>query len=104
MTEEYPQWHKVVWTFKPKTDEFKEMFRLKRICHDAGISFDSGGGKDWYEWELDWSLSGGTVADVINILQANTLGEPLWELTQRDQCICSEPFAEDNSRCRVCFL
>lgn len=72
-------WHKVTWVLESEKDVW-EMRELLQICRDSGIYFDTGGGKDYYEWELDWSLDGGTKDDVLAIIMD---AKAKWELSER---------------------
>ena len=72
-------WHKVTWVLESEKDVW-EMRELLQICRDSGIYFDTGGGKDFYEWELDWSLDGGTKDDVLAIIMD---AKAKWELSER---------------------
>ena len=72
-------WYKVTWVLDSEKDVW-EMRELLQICRDSGIYFDTGGGKDYYEWELDWSLDGGTKDDVLAIIMDT---KAKWELSER---------------------
>ena len=72
-------WYKVTWVLDGEKDVW-EMRELLQICRDSGIYFDTGGGKDYYEWELDWSLDGGTKDDVLAIIMD---AKAKWELSER---------------------
>jgi len=72
-------WYKVTWVLDSEKDVW-EMRELLQICRDSGIYFDTGGGKDYYEWELDWSLDGGTKDDVLAIIMD---AKAEWELSER---------------------
>ena len=72
-------WYKITWTLESDKD-WRGMRELLQICRDSGIYFDTGGGKDYYEWELDWSLDGGTKDDVLAIIMD---AKAKWELSER---------------------
>ena len=76
-------WHKITWTLESEKD-LREMRELLQICRDSGIYFDTGGGKDFYEWQLDWSLDGGTKDDVLGIIERRNrvYGDLKWELSE----------------------
>ena len=77
-------WYKITWTLESDKD-WRGMRELLQICRDSGIYFDTGGGKDYYEWELDWSLDGGTKDDVLGIIERRNrvYGDLVWLLTER---------------------
>jgi len=92
-------WHKITWILKNDEDLW-EMRELLQKCRDAGIYFDTGGHKTCYDWELDWSLEGGTKDDVLAIIKD---AKAEWDFHEFRACICSEPFEQDNELCLVCF-
>ena len=92
-------WHKVTWVLESEKD-VKEMRELLQICRDSGIYFDTGGSKTEYDWELDWSLEGGTWEDVVAIMRDTKVK---WDLHEFKACICSEPWEQDNELCLACF-
>lgn len=93
-------WHKITWILESDED-LREMRELLQKCRDSDIYFDTGGGKGFYDWELDWSLDGGTKEDVLEIIKD---AKAKWDFHEFQACICSEPFEQDNELCMVCFI
>jgi len=95
-------WHKLI--FEINTDEDWESIAGLRLRlheeHDTG--FDSGGGGNYYEWELDWSLEGLNAEQIVEFVKKNAPPTLKYELIEFEECKCNELLEGDNEECPLC--
>jgi hypothetical protein len=94
-------WHKMVFVIRDAIDWNTMKHLQRRLMEEHKTTFDSGGGAGFYEWELDWSLEGWNVEQIVEFVNTNA-SSLNYELIERPKCECKELLEGDNKECPCC--